>query len=98
MSKRREPLGDQFRRAVNASGRSRYSICKACGIDQASFSRFMAGKVGLTLANLEAVADLLGLRIVADAKPTKATRPAPTKQGHASTGRRTRRGSKGANA
>ena len=64
MGKKRATLGDEIRQAVNASGMSRYAICKVTGIDQASFSRFMAGKVGLTLANLAAVADVLDLHIV----------------------------------
>ena len=69
MSKKRVMLGDQIRRAVDASGLSRYVICKETGINEGSFSRFMAGSVGLTLANLEAVADLLDLQIVAGGNP-----------------------------
>jgi len=69
MSKKPAKLGDQIRQAIDAAGVSRYAICKACQIDQASFSRFMAGKVGLTLANLEAVAELLDLRIVVGGNP-----------------------------
>ena len=65
MKATRKSLGDQIRAAVNASGVSRYAICKAAAIDQASFSRFMAGKVGLTLAHLDALADVLGLDVVA---------------------------------
>ena len=67
--KRSNLLGDQIRAAIDDSGMSRYVICKACGIDQAAMSRFMRGQVGLTLAHLEAIGELLGLRIVAD-KPT----------------------------
>jgi len=59
-------LGDQIRQAVDDSGLSRYAICKATRIDQGGFSHFMAGKAGLTLANLDLVAEVLGLRIVAD--------------------------------
>ena len=33
-------------------------------IDQASFSRFMAGKVGMSLPTLDALADALGLDVV----------------------------------
>jgi predicted XRE-type DNA-binding protein len=65
MKPKRHKLSEQIRRAVDASGLSRYQICKATGIDQASFSRFMAGKVGLTQANLDAVADMLGLEVTA---------------------------------
>jgi predicted XRE-type DNA-binding protein len=72
MSKKRAKIGDQIRQAVNDSDMSRYAICKATGIDQASFSRFMAGKVGLTLLHIEGIADLLGLRIVQDKPKAKA--------------------------
>lgn len=72
MNKKRISLGDQIRQAVEAAPMSRNALCKAAGIDKGSFSRFMAGKVGLTLANLEAVADLLGLQIVADKPKRKA--------------------------
>ena len=61
----RAKLSDQVRQAVNAAGVSRYRICKDTGIDQAAFSKFMAGKVGMNLAHLDAVADVLGLDIVA---------------------------------
>jgi len=63
MSKKR--LTDQVRRAIEKSGVSRYRICREAGIDQASISRFMAGKTGLTLASLDRLADVLGLDVVA---------------------------------
>ena len=63
MAKKRIKLSDQIRQAVEGSDLSRYAICKATGIDQAQFSRFMAGKGGLLMANLDAVADLLELDI-----------------------------------
>ena len=69
MGKKPTKLGDQIRQAIDDADVSRYAICKATGIDEGSFSRFMAGKVGLTLANLEAVAELLDLRIVAGGNP-----------------------------
>ena len=64
MSKTRTRFSDQIRQAVEASGQSRYRICKDTGIDQAVLSRFMAGKVGLSMATLDALADVLNLRIV----------------------------------
>lgn len=67
MTKTRVKLSDQVRRAVAGSGLSRYRICKLARIDQATFSRFMAGKVGLSLPTLDALADVLGLDVVADA-------------------------------
>ena len=58
-------MSDQIRQAVNDSGLSRYAICKAGKVDQATFSRFMRGQVGLSLPTLDALADVLGLNIIA---------------------------------
>ena len=63
--KRRIPLSDQIRRAVAASGLTRYRISKITGIDQAVLSRFMAGKVGLSMSALDRLADALELDVVA---------------------------------
>jgi hypothetical protein len=52
------------RRAVDASGRSRYAICKELGLAQATLSRFMSGKGGLSMGHLDALADLLDLNII----------------------------------
>jgi transcriptional regulator with XRE-family HTH domain len=62
-------LSEQVRRAVEASGLSRYRICKAIGIAQSGMSRFMAGKGGLSLEYLDSLADLLKLAIVSRGKP-----------------------------
>ena len=67
MTETRVKLSDQVRRAASRSGLSRYRICKLARIDQATFSRFMAGKVGLSLPTLDALADVLGLDVVPDA-------------------------------
>jgi ribosome-binding protein aMBF1 (putative translation factor) len=66
MTKRRDKLTDQIRRAIDESGVSRYRLWKETGIDQAVLSRFMAGKAGMTLKSLDVLADALGLRVVAD--------------------------------
>ena len=58
-----EKLSEQIRQAIDASGYSRYRICKETGIDQAAMSRFMAGTVGLTQENLDRVAAFLGLEL-----------------------------------
>lgn len=72
MGKKGVKLSDQVRRAVDASGMSRYAICKILDMDQAIMSRFMTGKGGLSMANLDLLADLLGLDIVARKEtPTK---------------------------
>ena len=62
--KRRIRLSDQIRRAVAASGLTRYRISKITGIDQAVLSRFMAGKVGLSMSALDRLADVLELEVV----------------------------------
>lgn len=84
MTKKRIKLSDQIRQAVNSSGLSRYAICKAAKIDQGSFSRFMSGKIGLSLPTIDALADVLGLDIVATGEqpdiPTRG-RGRPRKEG-----------------
>jgi transcriptional regulator with XRE-family HTH domain len=65
MSTRRIKLSDQIRRAVDAAGVSRYRIAKTLRLDCGLFSRFMADKSGLSVKNLDALADVLGLDVVA---------------------------------
>ena len=71
--KRTKPplLSEQIRRAVNESGISAKELCRETGIDKAAMSRFRAGKVGLTMENLDKVAAVIGLRIVVDERETK---------------------------
>ena len=71
MGKKCVKLSDQVRGAVDASGMSRYAICKILDMDQAIMSRFMTGKGGLSMANLDVLADLLGLDVVARKKTPK---------------------------
>jgi transcriptional regulator with XRE-family HTH domain len=61
-------FSDQIRDAVNASGLSRYAICKAIGFNQGAMSRFMSGKGGLSMDALDRLADLLNLAVVARPK------------------------------
>lgn len=63
MAKKLSSLGDQIRAAIDASGLTRYRICKETGIEEASMSRFMLRKGGMTLAALERVAELLQLEV-----------------------------------
>ena len=69
MAKSRETLSDQVRRAVDASGLSRYRICKTLGLAEATMSRFMNGQGGLSMAHLDALADVLDLNITQGRKP-----------------------------
>jgi transcriptional regulator with XRE-family HTH domain len=65
MSKPRR-FSDQIRHAVDASGMSRYAICAKIGLNQGAMSRFMSGKGGLSMGVLDRLAEVLGLRVVAD--------------------------------
>lgn len=78
MSGKRIKLSEQIRRAVEESGLSRFRICKATGIDQAAMSRFMNRTRGLQMDNLDALADVLRLDILAG-EPVKL--PPPLKPG-----------------
>jgi transcriptional regulator with XRE-family HTH domain len=55
----RTRFSDQIRAAVDASGMSRYRICKEIGLSEAAMSRFMSGKAGVSLAVLDRLAELL---------------------------------------
>jgi transcriptional regulator with XRE-family HTH domain len=65
MGKGRVKLSDQIRRAVDASGLSRYRISKELGVAESTMSRFMSGQGGLSMDNLDALADLLDLDLKA---------------------------------
>lgn len=68
VAKNREKLSDQIRRAVDASGLSRYRICKTLGLGEATMSRFMNRQGGLSMQTLDALAELLRLNIAADTR------------------------------
>jgi transcriptional regulator with XRE-family HTH domain len=75
MAKKRVKLSDQVRRAVDESGLSRYAICKSLGLAQATLSRFMSGKGGLSMDSLDALAGLLDLNITAGRATKEKARP-----------------------
>ena len=60
--RKRRPLSDEIRRAVDARDMSRYRMCKELGIAESTMSRFMAGG-WLGQENLNALAELLDLHI-----------------------------------
>jgi hypothetical protein len=64
MGKTRARLSDQIRQAVDASGLSRYRICKSLKMAEATMSRFMTSKGGLSMEYLDVLAELLDLNIV----------------------------------
>jgi ribosome-binding protein aMBF1 (putative translation factor) len=63
MKKQRNKLSDQVRRAVDASGLSRYRISKDLAIAESTMSRFMSGQGGLSMEVLDDLADLLDLNL-----------------------------------
>ncbi len=71
MGRKHKSLSGQVRAAVDASGLSRYAICKATGINQAAMSRFMTGKGGLSMAALDRLAKCIGLEVKLKAKHRK---------------------------
>lgn len=70
MRGKRVKFSDQLRRAVDASGLSRYRIAKELGVSESLLSRFMAGK-WLGQETADALAELLGLNITTGQPRTK---------------------------
>ena len=69
MGHRRIKLTDQLRRAIDGCGKSRYEIAKETGIDEATLSRFMHGKGGLSMDGWDLIAGCLRLDLVAATRP-----------------------------
>ena len=62
-------LSDQLRQLIDRSGVSRYRLSQAAGIDQAMLSRFMAGKGGLGMKSIDALAAELNVGLTASCSP-----------------------------
>ena len=67
--KKPKTISEQLREAIDASGMSRYRICKEIGLGESTMSHFMAGDCGLQLSTIDRLGELLGLRIVAETTP-----------------------------
>lgn len=66
-------LVDAIRRAVEASGKTRYRIAKESGVSAGQLSRLVNGERGMTVDTIERLADYMGLRITIEPKaPTNA--------------------------
>lgn len=68
----KKKLSAQIRAAVDASSMSRYRICQEIGITQGAMSKFMAGKISLSLETLDRLCDLLGLELKARKRKRRA--------------------------
>ena len=60
---RQTSVSEQLREAVNASGTSRYRICKDLGISETTMSRFMANQRGLSLRLVDRLCAYLGYEL-----------------------------------
>jgi transcriptional regulator with XRE-family HTH domain len=64
MRRRAPALSEQLRHAIESCGKSRYQLSQETGIDQATLSRFMNGKGGLSIPVLDQLGEVLGLKII----------------------------------
>ncbi len=65
------PILNDIRKAIKASGKTRYRISKDTGISEGQLSELMAGTKGLSIEALERLAYYLGLDIVVRPKRPK---------------------------
>lgn len=69
------PLSEQLRHVIESCGKSRYQLSRETGIDQATLSRFISDKGGLSIQVLDQLGKVLGLKIiVAKRKDTNRSR------------------------
>lgn len=68
---KKETFTDQLRRLIEECGETRYKIANETGVDASVLCRFMSGERGLTLRNLDKLAEYFGWRIVAGKRPRK---------------------------
>lgn len=64
-------LLDEIRRAIEASGLTRYQIAKDTGVAQSQLSRLVNGERGLSVEAIEQLAHYLDLEIVIRRKRRK---------------------------
>jgi transcriptional regulator with XRE-family HTH domain len=69
--KRTRLLTDQLRQAIDDSGLTRYQIAKETGIDESALAKFYNGHRGLSMDALNALGELLQLKITLGRKPRK---------------------------
>lgn len=62
-SRKKIPLTNQLRAAIDQSGLTRYRISKETGISEPSLSKFYLGQRGLSMDALNALAECLQITI-----------------------------------
>ena len=65
MKRKPVKVSDQLRAAIEVADKSRYQFSKETGIAEAVLSRFMHRKGGMSMEGIDAIADTLGLELVA---------------------------------
>lgn len=63
LNPQRTPFSDELRAAVIDSGMKPSQICNDTGIDLGSMSKFLRGYRGISLENVDRLADYLGLHV-----------------------------------
>lgn len=66
-----EPLSEQIREAVRRSGMTNGEISRALGIDKANLGRALRGEQRLSGELMDALGELLNLRLVSNSKGTR---------------------------
>lgn len=61
--KKRLLFSEQLRAAIEASELSQYRIAQESGIARSSLSQFMTGKRSMSLANIDAILEVLDLEL-----------------------------------
>jgi transcriptional regulator with XRE-family HTH domain len=56
-------LSDQIRAAIRKCGMTRYRLAAEARVDQGALSRFINGKSGLSIAALDRISEIIGLRV-----------------------------------
>ncbi len=64
-------IAKELRRIIDSSGLSRYELAKLSGVTEGTLSKCMAG-ADVTTRTLDALAPVLGLRLVVESKATRA--------------------------
>ena len=66
------PLLKQIVVAIETSGQTRYQIAQGSGVAQSQLSRLVRAEGGMSVANIERIAEYLGLEVVL--RPKRKTR------------------------
>ena len=56
-------MSDQVRRIIATAPISRYQLSKETGVDEAVLSRFVNGKVGVSMVTLDKIGEALALEV-----------------------------------